>query len=194
MFVPIVLGSDKTVVSVGTGNTEYHPLYLSIGNVHNGARRAHRDAMVVIRFLAQPKGQPGLEYDLLPPFTPLFSADKQDADQENFRLFKRQIFHSSLAKILDPLKPAMTKPELTKCWDGHYRKAIYGLGPYIADYQEQVLVTGVVQGWCAKCLTLPDQMEQCGITRTYEHTQTVIEAFGLQVAWNEYGISGDIKV
>jgi len=56
MFVPIILGSDKTVVSVATGNTEYHPLYLSIGNVHNGVRRAHRDAVVVIGFLAQPKG------------------------------------------------------------------------------------------------------------------------------------------
>ena len=56
MFVPIILGSDKTVVSVATGNTEYHPLYLSIGNVHNGVQHAHRDAVVVIGFLAQPKG------------------------------------------------------------------------------------------------------------------------------------------
>ena len=29
MFVPIVLGSDKTTVSVGTGDIEYHPLYFS---------------------------------------------------------------------------------------------------------------------------------------------------------------------
>ncbi|KAI9572558.1 hypothetical protein HD554DRAFT_2167612 [Boletus coccyginus] len=27
-FAPIVLGSDKTTVSVGTGNTEYYPLYI----------------------------------------------------------------------------------------------------------------------------------------------------------------------
>jgi len=123
----------------------------------------------------------------------LAAAERQDVD-EDFRLFKRQIFHTSLAKILSPLKPAMTTPEVTRCWDGHFRKAIYGIGPYIADYQEQVLVASVVQGWCAKCLVLPDDMERCGITRTYEHTKTVIEAFGLQVAWNEYGISGDIKV
>ncbi|KAJ7828329.1 hypothetical protein B0H13DRAFT_2373263 [Mycena leptocephala] len=31
--------------------------------------------------------------------------------------------------------------------DGHYRRAIYGLGPYIADYPEQVLLACVVQGW-----------------------------------------------
>ncbi|KAG6327108.1 hypothetical protein ID866_11980 [Astraeus odoratus] len=35
MFVPVILGSDKTTVSVGTGHTEYYPLYVSLGNVHN---------------------------------------------------------------------------------------------------------------------------------------------------------------
>ena len=41
MYVPIILGSDKTTVSIATGDTEYHPLYLSIGTLHNGVRRAH---------------------------------------------------------------------------------------------------------------------------------------------------------
>ena len=35
MFVPTVAGSDGTVVSVATGQNEYHPVYLSVGNVHN---------------------------------------------------------------------------------------------------------------------------------------------------------------
>lgn len=56
MLCPIILGSDKTTVSVATGNVEYHPLYLSIGNVHNTVRRAHRNAVVPIGFLAIPKG------------------------------------------------------------------------------------------------------------------------------------------
>jgi len=58
MFVPVVLGSDKTVVLVRTGNTEYHPLYLLIGNVRNGVQRAHKNAVVVVGFLTQLKGQP----------------------------------------------------------------------------------------------------------------------------------------
>ena len=28
MFVPIVLGSDKTTVSIATGQSEFHPLYI----------------------------------------------------------------------------------------------------------------------------------------------------------------------
>jgi hypothetical protein len=55
MFVPIILGSDKTTVSVATGNTEYYPLYIGIGNTHNGLRRAHRNGLAVIAFLAIPK-------------------------------------------------------------------------------------------------------------------------------------------
>jgi hypothetical protein len=55
MYCPIILGSDKTTVSVATGHVEYHPLYLSIGNPHNAVRRAHRNAVIPIAFLAIPK-------------------------------------------------------------------------------------------------------------------------------------------
>lgn len=56
MHVSVILGSDKTTVSVATGNVEYHPVYLSIGNPHNNVRRAHRNALIPIAFLAIPKG------------------------------------------------------------------------------------------------------------------------------------------
>ena len=39
LLVPLILGSDKTTVSVATGQNEYYPVYLSIGNVQIG--RAH---------------------------------------------------------------------------------------------------------------------------------------------------------
>ncbi|KAF8798474.1 hypothetical protein BYT27DRAFT_7122845, partial [Phlegmacium glaucopus] len=55
MFIPIVLGSDKTTVSVATGQTEYYPLYASLGNVSNTVRRAHKNAVTIIGFLAIPK-------------------------------------------------------------------------------------------------------------------------------------------
>ncbi|KAF8547627.1 hypothetical protein OG21DRAFT_1527023 [Imleria badia] len=54
-FVPVVLGSDQTTISVTTVNNEYYPLYMSIGNVHNTVQRGHQDAIVVIGFLSIPK-------------------------------------------------------------------------------------------------------------------------------------------
>ena len=57
MLVPIILGSDKTTVSVATGQNEYYPLYISIGSIHNNIRRAHRGAVALIAFLAIPKSK-----------------------------------------------------------------------------------------------------------------------------------------
>ena len=44
----------------------------------------------------------------------------------------------------------MTTPFIMRCPDGHFRRAIYELAVYIADYLEQVLCTCIVQGWCPK--------------------------------------------
>jgi len=52
--------------------------------------------------------------------------------------------------ILEHLRAGMTHPEVTLCPDGHFRRVIYGLGPYIADYPEQVILACIVQGWCPR--------------------------------------------
>lgn len=56
MLSVLALGADKTTVTVGTGNQEFHPVYHTMGNVHNDMRRAHRDAVGVLAFLPIPKG------------------------------------------------------------------------------------------------------------------------------------------
>lgn len=77
-------------------------------------------------------------------------ATKEHASDAAFRRFRQQLFHSSLATILNPLKPAMVTPEVIKFGDGYHRHVIYGLGPYIADYEEQALLTCIVRGWCPR--------------------------------------------
>jgi len=77
-------------------------------------------------------------------------ATKEYQNSPEFRHFKRQIFHSSLHHILLPLRDHMLVPRVTRCADGHFRRVIYGLGPYIADYPEQALLACIVQGWCAR--------------------------------------------
>jgi hypothetical protein len=44
----------------------------------------------------------------------------------------------------------MTVPETVRCADGHFRRAVYSLAAYIADYPEQAFLTSVVQGWCPR--------------------------------------------
>ena len=65
MFVPIILGSNKTTTSVATGQHEYHPVYLSIGNVQNHIQRAHKDALVLIGFLPIPKGKDCVPFKII---------------------------------------------------------------------------------------------------------------------------------
>jgi hypothetical protein len=84
------------------------------------------------------------------PINPSLIASKRQAKRPEFQRFVRQVYHMCLARIFAPLKAGMTTPEVVRCPDGHFRRAIYSLGPYIADYPEQVWLAGIVQGWCPK--------------------------------------------
>ncbi|KAG1753664.1 uncharacterized protein EDB91DRAFT_1234097 [Suillus paluster] len=174
-FVPVILGSDKTTVSVATGANDYYPLYVLIGNVRNNVRRAHRDAVAIVGFLAMPK------------------TTKEHAADAIYRKYRRQLFHSSIAKILENLRPSMTKPEVVRFGDGHYRRVIYGLGPYIADYEEQVLLACIVRGWCPRCMSNRKNLDEKSLCRCRDHTEALIEEVATSLAlWDEYGIVGDL--
>ena len=55
----------------------------------------------------------------------------------------------------------MDVPEVIRFADGHFRRAIYQLGPYIADYPEQVLCACIVQGWCSRCVLITMHYMSC---------------------------------
>ncbi|KAJ7064481.1 hypothetical protein C8F01DRAFT_1209068 [Mycena amicta] len=174
VFVPIISGSDKTTTSVATGANEFYPMYMSNGLVHNEVRRAHRNAVSVVAFLAIPK------------------TDREHANSVEFRTFGRRLFHASLRRIFASLKPGMTKWEVMLFPDGHYRRVIFGLGPYIADYPEQVLLACVVQGWCARCTAKRDDLDGPAGRRTQSHTEALFEALDHKRMWDEYGVISDV--
>jgi hypothetical protein len=155
MFVPMILGSDKTTVSVGTGDNEFWPLYGSIGNIHNNMRRAHGAGLALIAFLAIAKGDFILSTYTTKPMFPC-TADNVHSSDPTFRTFRRQLFHTSLAKIFifSSLHSVMEEPEIVQCPDHNYRRAIWGFGPYIGDYLEQILLACIVMGWCARYVIL----------------------------------------
>ncbi|KAG1763021.1 hypothetical protein EDD22DRAFT_979524 [Suillus occidentalis] len=152
MFVPLVMGSDKTVISVATGHTKYHPLYLLIGNIFNSV-------VVLVGFLAIPKS-------------------------------KDPHLNQSLAKNFESVKTFMETPDVTRFLDGHFRRTIYGIGPYITDYPEQVMLSGVVQRWCPRCLADSKDLDggQPCLHRHEEHTELLIEQLMYKQLWSEYGI------
>ncbi|KAF8328733.1 hypothetical protein F5887DRAFT_897430 [Amanita rubescens] len=169
-FCPIILGSDKTTVSVATGQNEYYPLYISNGLIHNNVRRAHINGVSLLAFLTIPK------------------MDREHDDSVEFQKFRREAFHSSLTHILESLRSGMSEPEIIRYGDGHYRRTIFGLGPYITDYPEQALLACIVQGWCPKCTANKDDLDGIRGQCTHEWTQTATEAFDDKTLWDDYGI------
>jgi len=148
-FCPIILGSDKTTVSVATGHNEYWPVYLSIRNLHNNIWQAHHNGLVLLGFLAILKSKFFLEFQFFISIE-LLLADHKHQNDADFRKFCCQLLHSALEKILEALKPFMMEAEVVCYPDGHFQRVIYGLGPYIADYPEQALLSCIVQGWCPR--------------------------------------------
>ncbi|KAJ4485092.1 hypothetical protein C8R41DRAFT_896411 [Lentinula lateritia] len=171
MFVPFVSGSNKTTASVATGHQEYHPIYASPCNVTNVTRRSHPFALCPIAFLAIPKSK----------YKPIYQK------------FVRQMYHGSLAAVFEPLHAAMTVPEVVMCPDGHYWRVIYGLGPYIADYPEQVYLAGIVSGWCPKCMNHPEDLDAMNVCpRTRTKTDFLITCFDPGIIWDEFGVRSDV--
>ncbi|KAJ7204092.1 hypothetical protein GGX14DRAFT_369056 [Mycena pura] len=175
-FVAVVAGSDKTTVSVATGHQEYHPVYISPGVISGTARRAHGNGLLPAGFLSIPK------------------TSKKHRAKPEYQKFVRQMYHACLARIFSPLKQAMLTPEVVLCPDGHYRRVVYGLGPYIADYPEQVWLAAVVQNWCPKCDAFPDNLDGEG-ARLRQQTKTdfLISVFDPGTLWDDFGIRSDYQ-
>ncbi|KAF8257099.1 hypothetical protein EI94DRAFT_1774628 [Lactarius quietus] len=112
MLIPVVASSDKMTVSVVTGHQEYHPVYVSLGNITNTTWCGHGNGVDPIAFLPIPKSI---------------------------------------------------------------------LGPYIANYPEQIWLTGVVSKWCPK-----------NHQQSHKKTDILIKTFSPCVLWDDFGVCHNI--
>ncbi|KAG2158254.1 uncharacterized protein EDB93DRAFT_1238041 [Suillus bovinus] len=73
------------------------------------------------------------------------------------------------------------KYEVAHFSNGHFHCVIYSLGPYIADYEEQVLLTCIVHdepaGW-----------------HCHDHMDALVKEGTLDALWGEYGIVGELII
>ncbi|KAI5993391.1 hypothetical protein EDC04DRAFT_2544485, partial [Pisolithus marmoratus] len=86
----------------------------------------------------------------------------------------------------------MAKPEVVCFRDGFYQCTIYGFGPYIADYEEQALLTCIVRCWCPRCFAHRSNLDIDALCCCKEFTEALFELRMLAKIWDEYGIVGDI--
>lgn len=108
----------------------------------------------------------------------------------------------------------MSEPVIRRCPDGHYRKVVYDLAGFIADYPEQVALAGTVSGWCPKsvfhiylmvqlsyhlcqdnrCTAIPSDIDGFRGRRTRAFTDELLDTLDSKTLWDEYGIDDDILV
>jgi hypothetical protein len=99
-----------------------------------------------------------------------------------------------------------------KCPDGHFCHVMFSLGPYIADYPEQVWLTGIVSNWCPKwvldiicpvlltlfyvrCDALPTNLDGAeSHRRSHEKTDILINTYNPRVLWDDFGVRHNIVV
>ncbi|KAG2154335.1 uncharacterized protein EDB93DRAFT_1326904 [Suillus bovinus] len=62
--------------------------------------------------------------------------------------------------------------------------------PY--NYEEQVLLTCIVRGWCPRCLSSRINLDEPAGWPCRHHTDVLVEEGTLDALWDEYGIVGDL--
>ncbi|CDO74891.1 hypothetical protein BN946_scf184461.g3 [Trametes cinnabarina] len=152
-IAPVILASDKTTLTVLRGDKTTWPVYLTIGNIDKSVRRkpsAH--AVLLIGYI---------------PVSKLHCFSKAAHSEAGYRLF-----HTCMAKILQPLIEAAKSGIDMICTDGVVRRVYPILAAYLADHPEQCLVACCKENRCLWCVV---PWKQRGNNRRFplrKHTQT----------------------
>lgn len=141
--VPIILSSDKTQLSVFSGDKTAYPVYLTIGNIPKSIRR-----------------KPSQHAQILLAYLPTDSLDGAELSEDAARVARARMFHFVMSIVMEPLKAATRDGLLMTSGDGAIRQCYPIPACYVADYPEQCLVTCVRYGRaCPTCKARWEDLE-----------------------------------
>ncbi|KAG2138251.1 hypothetical protein BD769DRAFT_1351320, partial [Suillus cothurnatus] len=157
-IAPIILASDKTMLSQFRGDKSAWPVYLSIGNI---AKEKQRQTSACVTVLI----------GYLP-------ATKLDCFTSNAcSLTRYQLFHRCVSLLLEPLIAAGKDGVDMVCADSLVRQVYPILAAYVADFPEQCLVACCKENHCPKCLVAANERGNAlnSLMQDAEFTKEILE-------------------
>ena len=149
MFLPLIMGSDKTTVSVTTGNQEFHLFYGSPGVISGIAWCSHGSSVLPYAMLPIPKGFKFIKLALNYILTE-FSVAKRHQETPAFKKFARQLYHECLTFNLSLLKDGMTTPVIMRCPCGLLSTNYLWARTVYCQLSWAGMAGMHCQGWCPK--------------------------------------------
>ncbi|KAG9080488.1 hypothetical protein FRC06_006521 [Ceratobasidium sp. 370] len=163
---PIIISTDKTKMTIFSGNQKAWPVYMSLGNIDSKIRR-----------------QPSERATLLIGFIPVSNLSNiSDADKKSQCGW--QLFHSCMESILEPLKELSRTGLDVLCADGGLRRVFPILAAYIADFPEQATIACVRESRCPICWVPANERGDLSKRYPLRDRQRTLDA--LEDHWNGY--------
>ncbi|KAG8778959.1 hypothetical protein FRC12_024705 [Ceratobasidium sp. 428] len=137
-----MLASDKTGLSMYSGDVVAHGLYMSLANIPKDVRANNsRQAWMLVAYLPTSKWPKTLREN---------EGLSDTAKQELLGVLSRRLFHLSMSIVTRPLRRTIPRPLIDA--DGIMRQVLYILLAYIADLEEQLWIAGLGSLCCPHCV------------------------------------------